>query len=174
MQVALVALQASASANQRPSFDFSSVASIRGIGPAAVLTHFPSCSARLVMEGRSPAVSGLTFTHRAADEKKFPALCRSAPLGRHLCRTNAKEFPSSVRSAIVRAHIRRMISRRCRPYGAEDLLGSVSTKMSRLRRLDDAPLNLCKFHACRGPPRRYNLLQCKTLSASRPQSQPRR
>ena len=33
-------------------------------------------TARLVMEGRSPAVSGLTFTHRAADEKKFPALCR--------------------------------------------------------------------------------------------------
>jgi hypothetical protein len=27
-------------------------------------------------EGRSPAVSGLTFTHREADEKKFPALCR--------------------------------------------------------------------------------------------------
>jgi hypothetical protein len=50
----------------------------------------------MVMEGRSLAVSVLTFTHRAADEKKFPALCRSAPLGRHLCRTNAKEFPSSV------------------------------------------------------------------------------
>jgi len=24
----------------------------------------------------SPGVSGLTFTHRDADEKKFPALCR--------------------------------------------------------------------------------------------------
>ena len=105
------------------------------------------------MEGRTPVVSGLTLTHRAADEKKFPTLCRSAPLGRgqvgmvalrpfarvqralresgcvpilerlthppadsraelsqrdncyllgrNLCRTNAKEFSSSVRSAIV-------------------------------------------------------------------------
>ena len=35
---------------------------------------------RLVMENRSPAMSGLTFTHRAADEKKFPALCRFATL----------------------------------------------------------------------------------------------
>jgi hypothetical protein len=31
------------------------------------------------MEGRSPAVSGLTFTHRDADEKKFRVLCRSTP-----------------------------------------------------------------------------------------------
>jgi hypothetical protein len=28
-------------------------------------------AAELMMEGRSPAVSGLPFTHRAADEKKF-------------------------------------------------------------------------------------------------------
>ena len=32
------------------------------------------------MESRSPAESGLTFTRRAADEKKFPALCRFATL----------------------------------------------------------------------------------------------
>ena len=56
-----------------------------------------------MMKGRSPVVSGLAFTHRDADEKKFPALCRPAPSGRHLCRTHAKEFPSSIRSGIVRA-----------------------------------------------------------------------
>jgi len=32
-----------------------------------------------MMEGRSPTVSRLTFTHREADEKKFPVLCRSTP-----------------------------------------------------------------------------------------------
>ena len=34
---------------------------------------------RLVMGHRTPAVSGLTFTRRDADEKKFPALCRYFP-----------------------------------------------------------------------------------------------
>ncbi len=77
----------------------------------------------LMIKGRSPAVLGLTFTQHEADEKKFPALCRSAPLGRHLCRTNTREFPSSVRSAIVRANIRRLISRIYRPDGAGDLFG---------------------------------------------------
>jgi hypothetical protein len=40
------------------------------------------------MEGSHPAVSGLTFTDRDADEKKFPALCRTTPTTVHQGRSS--------------------------------------------------------------------------------------
>jgi hypothetical protein len=44
---------------------------------ASRLLAWSVCKASRGTEGRSPAVSGLTFTRRDTDEKKFPALCRS-------------------------------------------------------------------------------------------------
>jgi hypothetical protein len=44
---------------------------------------------RLVRAGGRSAVSGLTFTHRDVDEKKFSALCRS-----QFCAAGVAKLPS--------------------------------------------------------------------------------
>ena len=79
--------------------------------------------------------SRMEITHPEADEKKFPALCRSALLGRHLCRTHAKEFPSSVRSGIAYAKHSASDFQQMAPLrGWIFVWPGVSTKMPRLRR----------------------------------------